>query len=279
VPPHAADRLRRAHRARLRIDEEVARRLARAAGVAAPGEANEDLAREPAQLDPLGALGTLGLGVRIGIQRLAADYIIEAARAERPAPTIRRRTEPIPPAAPGLARVNAFYGAAARPAPAQVAPVVVQASPPPVRNHSVHAPGVPLAAPRSNFLTASQQANVERYIAAVDLDGPEPAVGSPFHQLALDENDTDRPSSSVVAVAGRPALRRSNTDRPQRQVEYVHRSRVDNAAENGGRRTSDTTGARLGLAGVGLRAALEMSGTRQFVGGGGDEGVSPKFHE
>lgn len=220
-----------------RIEEEVIRRLAR---VAAPDQ-------DPAR-DPFAALGTLGAGLRNGIRRLAAD--VEAARPERPAPLERRRTEPLPGAAlgrgPGLGLARGNGAAASRGATARPVAVTVEVQPPPPP--AVH---------------SQTQANVERYIAAVDLENSEPAVDTPFHQRAAD--DGEQPAPPVVVVAPRPTLRRSNTDRPARQVEYVHRSRAGTGGSGGERRRPTS----MGLAG------LEISGVPQPVGGG-DEGVSPE---
>jgi len=154
----------------------------------------------------------------------------------------------------GLARVNgaaAFYGAAAagRPAPPQAAPVNAQAPPP------------RLAAPRSNFLTASQQAHVERYIADVDLEDAEPAVESPFQQAA--GTDDEEPAA---VVPNQTPMRRSNTERAApRPTEYVRPPRSSSAT----RKSSDVGGsgrAGFGLSGIGL-STLDTTGVRQLVGG------------
>ncbi|KAF8535845.1 hypothetical protein BDD12DRAFT_323583 [Trichophaea hybrida] len=147
LPPQVADRPQRGNRReQLREDEEVARRIAREMG---PGE---DLAREYYELpiDPLAALGTLGLGLRNGIRRLAADYVVGA---QEPRPHLERRRGGAvagPGLGLGLARATggaaAFYGAAARPVPAQAAAVNVEANnaaPAPVpRRQPVHVPAL-----------------------------------------------------------------------------------------------------------------------------------------
>jgi len=275
----------RDYRDRLRAGNAI-RRLGQGG---AAGPAGNDLAQAldgiPA-VDPFAALGALGLGLRNGIRRLAAG---NAEPIERPVAPDRRRTDPLPqaagPAGParnddreqmrqnmrgllntgpglglGLARVNgtaAFYGAAAagRPAPPQAAPVNVQAPPPRLQAQD---PAPQLAAPRSNFLTASQQAHVERYIAAVDLEDPEPAVESPFQQAAAGSDD----GRAAAAVPNQTQMRRANTERTApRQTEYVRPPRSSSATRSGGNGR-----AGLGLAGIGLRT-LDTTAVQQLVGG------------
>ena len=271
VPPQVADRPQRGNRRdQLRQDEEVARRLARE-----PGPGGEDLAREyyelpPAlQIDPLAALGTLGLGLRNGIRRLAADYV--AGAPEPRAHLERRRGGAVagPGLGLGLARVTggaaAFYGAAApRPAPAQAAAVNAEANhaapAPAPRRQPVHVPALQRAPPRSNFLTESQQANVERYLAELDLDDAEPAVEVPFNQQASADD-----VESVASAVGAPQLRRSNTERASRRTGHGSRASGSGNGSSVARRESDVGGRTgLSLSGFGLRS----SGRPQLVGNG-----------
>lgn len=182
----------------------------------------------------------------------------------------------------GLARVNggagggargaaAFY--AARPGPAagvfneQARPGAPAPPPPPpppppphpgLQRQAVQARPVPHVPPRSNFLTESQQAHVERYLSELDLEDAEPGVETPFQQQPA----TDKSAAAVVATQAR----RSSGERAPRRTEQVsHTARAGRASDVAGR-------AGLGLAGlaeIGLRA-LDV---QQLVVGGGVGGT------
>lgn len=308
VAQQVADRPQRGHRReQVRADEEVARRLAReevarrlARDMGGPAA---DLAREhrelpPAlQIDPLAAVGTLGLGLRNGIRQLAANYVApergaphyqeaeaEAANAqhEQGRQTAGGLLNAGPGLGLGLARVSggagggaggaaAFYAAAAaRPGPGvQIfieqdrpgapAPPPPSPSPPPpphpgLQRQAVQARAVPRVPPRSNFLTESQQAHVERYLSELDLEGAEPGVETPFQQQPA----ADNPAAAVVAAQ----TRRPSVERVARRTEQAsHRTKGSDVAGRAGLGLA-------GLAGIGLRA-LDATGVQQLVVGGG----------
>jgi hypothetical protein len=259
----------RNNREQLREDEAMARQLAREIN---PLEAAPVARDYP--LDALAALGTLGLGLRNGIRRLAAA-------ATDPAPA-RPRSEPEPEPEPepghrrqntrhgllnigpglglGLARTGAppFYGARTAAAPAEARIPAEEGA----------------AAFRSNFLTNSQQNNIERYLANVDLEGAEPAVETPFRQEEEegrgneDEDEGQRPAPERRSTEPPPA-RRSNTSAAPPPPPPPRRSTTESRARR--RETDGGRGGRgLSLAGLGLRA-LDMPGMEQLVvGGGGD---------
>ena len=71
-------------------------------------------------------------------------------------------------------------------------------------------------APRSIYLTDTQQANVERYLEAVDLDDPAPAVD----ELAVEEDN--EPIARIVVVV--PNRGRNAEGRSGRTEYEIHRA-------------------------------------------------------
>lgn len=230
-----------------RAIEEAARRQDTEDGGALEPTGGADPVRElqhPLQIDALGALGTLGMGIRNGIRRLAGDYV--NAERERPAPLITapNQHEPAhrnvrgPGTGPGLgldlARANPTVGLYSTARAAQTHPLPLDIQVPALPAPLQLDPAIPTTPHRSNFLTSSQQAHVELYISGVDIDDPEPAVEVPFQQqTAID----DEPPASP-AILNQTRLARSNSERLPRPTGKVQKPNASGSASGKARRGS-----------------------------------------
>jgi hypothetical protein len=172
-------------------------------------------------------------------------------------------------------RASAFYGAATRGTPAVVPQSTnVQAGPAwdsPLVQPEARRPLAGLmqvqTAHRSNFLTDSQQANVERYLEAVDLEDPEPAVEAPFQTAPEPIGLTPAPVT-VPTLRSTPQRSLSVASQAEYEAQRTRRRELDTAPSGSGRRG-------LGLGGIGLRAfdVLQLVGVGEKQASGAQAGL------